>query len=70
MPFFHKSKSIPNLHRKASVPWDVLEECLKLEGLIEDMRLEYIYMMRPYQHFRRPTPLTLYEVLADLKVTE
>jgi hypothetical protein len=67
MPFFGKSKSTPNLCRQNPVPWNDLEECLKIERLMEDMHQEYAYMFRPYQHFRRPTPLSLHQVLAELR---
>jgi hypothetical protein len=66
MPFFGKS-STPNLRRQNPIPWNDLEECLKIERLMKDMHLEYSYMFRPFQHFRQPTPLTLYQVLAELK---
>jgi hypothetical protein len=33
------------------------------------MHQEYAYMFRPYQHFRRPTPLSLHQVLAELRLT-
>lgn len=69
MPFFRKSKSTPNLHQNP-VPWNVFEEVLKIENLIENMQWEYVYMHRPYQHFRRPTPLSLYEILEQLKSTK
>jgi hypothetical protein len=67
MPFFGKSESTPNLRQQNPIPWNNLEECLKIECLMEDMHLEYSYMFHPFQHFRRPTPLTLYQVLAELK---
>ena len=52
MPLFRKTKSTPNLHQPREYrPHDVLEECLELESLIEDMKHEYIYMLQPYQHF-------------------
>jgi hypothetical protein len=38
-----------------------------MERLMEDMHLEYSYMFRPFQHFQRPIPLTLYQVQAKLK---
>ena len=44
MPIFQKSKSTLNFHRKEQIPWDVLEECLKIESLMEGMHQEYIYM--------------------------
>jgi hypothetical protein len=44
MPFFGKSKSTPNLRRQNPVPWNGLEECLKIERLMEDMHQEYAYM--------------------------
>jgi hypothetical protein len=69
MLFFGKSRSIPNLHRQNPIPCNNLKECLKIECLMEDMHKEYSYMFQPYQHFRRPTPLTLYQVLAKLKST-
>jgi hypothetical protein len=67
MPFFGKSKSTPNLRRQNPVPWNDLKECLKIERLMEDMHQKYAYMFRPYQHFRRPTPLLLHQVLAELR---
>jgi hypothetical protein len=42
MPFFGKSKSTPNLGRP--VPWNDLEECLRIEHLMEDMHQEYAYV--------------------------
>jgi hypothetical protein len=51
------------------IPWNDLEKCLKIECLMKDMHKEYSYMFRPYQHFWYPTPLTLYQVLAELKST-
>jgi hypothetical protein len=44
MPFFGKSKSTPNLRQQNPVPWSDLEECLKIEHLMEDMHQEYAYM--------------------------
>jgi hypothetical protein len=44
MPFFGKSKSTPNLCQQNPVPWTDLEECLKIEHLMEDMHQEYAYM--------------------------
>jgi hypothetical protein len=44
MPFFGKSKSTPNLRWQNPVPWNDLEECLKIERLMEDMHQEYAYM--------------------------
>jgi hypothetical protein len=44
MLLFGKSKSTPNLHQQNPVPWNDLEECLKIEHLIEDMHQEYAYM--------------------------
>jgi hypothetical protein len=44
MPFFGKSKFTPNLRQQNPVPWNDFEECLKIEGLMEDMHQEYIYM--------------------------
>jgi hypothetical protein len=70
MPFFGKSRSTPNLCWQISIPWNDLEECLKIEHLMEDMHQEYSYMFWPYQHFQHPTPLTLYQVLAKLKSTK
>jgi hypothetical protein len=70
MPFFGKSKSTPNLHWQNPVPWNDLEECLKIESLMEDMHQEYAYMFRPYQHFWCPTPLSLYQVLAELRLNK
>ena len=71
MPFFRKTKSTPNLHQpQVYKPHYVLEECLELERLIEDMKHEYIYMLRPYQHFRRPTPISLHEILAELRTNK
>jgi hypothetical protein len=67
MPFFGKSKSTPNLHQQNPVPWNDLEECLKIEHLMEDMHQEYAYMFQPYQHFQCPTPLSPYQVLAKLR---
>jgi hypothetical protein len=51
MPFFGQLKSTPNLCRQNPVPWNDLEECLKIERLMEDMHQKYAYMFRPYQHF-------------------
>jgi hypothetical protein len=67
MPFFGESKSTPNLRQQNPVPWNNLEECLKIEHLMEDMHQEYAYMFRPYQHFQCPTPLSLYQILAELR---
>ena len=68
MPLFRKTKSTPNLHRPREYrSHDVLEECLELESLIEDMKREYIYMLQPYQHFQHPTPISLHEILAELR---
>jgi hypothetical protein len=44
MPFFGKSKSTPNLRQQNPVPWNDLEECLKIKPLMEDMHQEYAYM--------------------------
>jgi hypothetical protein len=44
MLFFGKSKSTPNLCQQNPVPWNDLEECLKIERLMEDMHQEYAYM--------------------------
>jgi hypothetical protein len=44
MPFFGKLKSTPNLCQQNPVPWNDLEECLKIECLMEDMHQEYAYM--------------------------
>jgi hypothetical protein len=68
MPFFGKLKSTPNLCRQNPIPWNNLEECLNIECLMEDMHKKYSYMFWPYQHFWHPTPLTLYQVLAELKL--
>ena len=71
MPLFRKMKSTPNLYQPQEYrPHDVLEECLELESLIEDMKHEYIYMLRPYQHFQCPTPISLHEILAELRETK
>jgi hypothetical protein len=70
MPFFGKSKSTPNLHQQNPVPWNNLKECLKIERLMEDMHQEYAYMFQPYQHFWRPTPLSLHQVLAELRLNK
>jgi hypothetical protein len=51
MPFFGKLKSTSNLRQQNPVPWNDLEECLKIERLMEDMHQEYAYMFQPYQHF-------------------
>ena len=65
---FRKTKSTPDLHRPREYrPHEVLEECLELESLIEDMEREYICMLRPDQHFRRPTPISLHKILAELR---
>jgi hypothetical protein len=70
MLFFGKLKSTSNLHRQNPVPWNDFEECLKIERLMEDMHQEYAYMFRPYQHFRCPTPLSLHQVLAELRLNK
>ena len=71
MPLFRKTKSTLNLHQPWEYrPHDVLEKCLKLECLIADMKHEYIYMLRPYQHFWHPTPISLHEILAELRETK
>jgi hypothetical protein len=44
MPFFGKLKSTPNLRQQNPVLWNDLEECLKIELLMEDMHQEYAYM--------------------------
>jgi hypothetical protein len=44
MPFFGKSKSTPNLRQQNPVPWNDLEECLKIERFMEDMHQEYAYI--------------------------
>jgi hypothetical protein len=44
MPFFGQSKSTPNLCQQNPVPWNNLEECLKIKCLMEDMHQEYAYM--------------------------
>jgi hypothetical protein len=51
MLFFGKLKSTPNLRQQNLMPWNNLEECLKIERLMEDMHQEYTYMFPPYQHF-------------------
>ena len=70
MPFFRKTKLTPNLHRPWEYrPHDVLEECLELECLIEDMKCHwrhevwiYIYASTlptfpmPYSHFPSQNP--------------
>jgi hypothetical protein len=44
MLLFGKLKSTPNLRQQNPVPWNDLEECLKIERLMEDMYQEYAYM--------------------------
>jgi hypothetical protein len=51
MLFFGKSKSAPNLCRQNPILWNDLEECLKIERLMEDMHQKYSYMFQPYQYF-------------------
>jgi hypothetical protein len=53
MPLFGKSKSSPNLCQQNPVPWNNLEECLKIEHLMEDMHQEYAYM---FNIFDTPLP--------------
>ena len=56
MPIFRKTKLTPNLHQPQEYrPYDVLEECLELESLIEDMKHEYIYIcFNPTNTFNAP----------------
>jgi hypothetical protein len=51
MLFFRKLKFTSNLYQQNPVPWNNLEECLKIECLMEDMHQEYAYMFQPHQHF-------------------
>ena len=71
MPFFRRMKSTSNLHQPREYkPHDILEECLELECLIEDMKSEYIYMFQPYQHFQHPTPFSLHEIPTELRANK
>jgi hypothetical protein len=44
MLFFGKLKSTLNLCQQNPVPWNDLEEHLKIECLMEDMHQKYTYM--------------------------
>jgi hypothetical protein len=54
MPFFGKSKSTPNLRRQNPIPWNDLEECLRIERLMEDMHQEYAYIFDHINTFDAP----------------